>query len=129
MSKQESTPPSMTMSEDKIKTAIAAVGSAMYVISKDRPEMQTLLQGLKVAVELLAKEESPQLVAPDDDELLKKIHKTCLCSQSNPIGFDYGEQHSRLGKAGPGKRWLTPRDLIQVHWTKARSLTDEASDE
>ena len=67
-------------------------------------------------------------VAPTESELLKRIHKTCLCTDATR-GFDYGENHKRLGTAGPGKRWLTPRDLIQSHWTKADKLAAGGNDE
>ena len=35
----------------------------------------------------------------------------CLCTR-NTYGFDYSEIHPHLGKPGPGKRWLTPNDVI-----------------
>lgn len=50
-------------------------------------------------------------VAPAADKLLEQLRNTCICDR-NTYGFDYGETHPKLGKPGPGKRWLTPTDII-----------------
>ena len=47
-------------------------------------------------------------------ELLKEVKTHCLCSRFEPVGFDYGETHAKLGKPKIGSRWLTPVDLIDT---------------
>ena len=41
---------------------------------------------------------------------LGDVKKRCLCFRAT-YGFDYSEVHTKLGKPGAGKRWLTPSDL------------------
>jgi hypothetical protein len=43
---------------------------------------------------------------------LEKTSEHCLCDRSLP-GFDYSENHKRLGMPRSGARWLTPRDIIR----------------
>jgi hypothetical protein len=59
--------------------------------------------------------------------LLEQIREACLCSRFNPIGFDYGENHSNLGRPKPGSRWLTPRDLIAVFHMKMTKAAAQAA--
>jgi hypothetical protein len=47
-------------------------------------------------------------------EALKYVDKACLCerfpTRKMKKGFDYHEQHPRMGECSGGSRWLTPRD-------------------
>lgn len=52
-------------------------------------------------------------------DALEQIRKHCICSTHHALkkglkGFDYGDAHPTLGKAGGGSRWLSPRDLATV---------------
>ena len=43
---------------------------------------------------------------------LKLAGEHCICSR-NTYGFDYSEEHIKLGKPKSGVRWLTPLDIIE----------------
>lgn len=45
---------------------------------------------------------------------LEHTNEYCLCERFKTPGFDYGEEHRYRGKAGAGKRWLTPKDKVQA---------------
>ena len=61
-------------------------------------------------------------------DALKYIEGACQCKRLNRWkeykGFDYGEEHSKLGKPGPGQRWKTPSDYIKD--TKLISRLEES---
>lgn len=42
---------------------------------------------------------------------LKHSKDFCLCRRVKTTGFDYSEEHPRMGKPKTGARWLTPFDL------------------
>lgn len=54
------------------------------------------------------------------EELIIDCYKHCRCQRFETKGFDYGEEHGLLGKPGVGKRWLTPRDLIDAWRVKKK---------
>ncbi len=56
------------------------------------------------------------------ESTLNDVHEHCLCERYSVHGFDYGERHRRLGRAGAGKRWSTPRDLIKDFRTRQKAL-------
>lgn len=41
---------------------------------------------------------------------LEYVKDACLCERFKTKGFDYGQSHPVLGKAGAGQRWWTPPD-------------------
>ena len=43
-------------------------------------------------------------------EALEYMDKSCLCERFKTKGFDYGQNHKRMGKCDAGGRWITPRD-------------------
>lgn len=56
-------------------------------------------------------------------EALEFAEKSCLCERFEAKkGFDYGETHPVLGKAGTGQRWLTPSCSIKDALSRIRSL-------
>lgn len=48
------------------------------------------------------------------ERAIKHAYEFCLCERNEPVGFDYGEKHPRMGKPGMGKRWTTPRVFIEL---------------
>lgn len=42
---------------------------------------------------------------------VKHTYDFCLCKRFRTKGFNYGETHPRMGKAGVGERWMTPCDI------------------
>lgn len=48
---------------------------------------------------------------------LKYVNNACQCKRFNRSreykGFDYGEEHSKLGKPSVGSRWKTPCDFLK----------------
>lgn len=52
-------------------------------------------------------------------EAMETAHRHCVCHR-NMKGFDYGEEHPRLGKPQTGSRWLTPRDILMLTLDKHR---------
>lgn len=53
---------------------------------------------------------------------LQRIENSCLCERFKTDGFDYGEDHKKLGKPSSGCRWLTPLDIIQAAKTSRMVL-------
>ena len=46
------------------------------------------------------------------EKLINNINDACLCNRFQTKGFDYGEDHPRLGNE-IGSRFNTPRDMIE----------------
>lgn len=46
-------------------------------------------------------------------ETIKQMRDACVCTRGTN-GFDYSENHPKMGKPKPGARWLTPNDLAVV---------------
>lgn len=45
-------------------------------------------------------------------EALEFVDELCLCRRFKTKGFDYGETHEKVGKAGVGERYITPKDKV-----------------
>ena len=56
---------------------------------------------------LLEKSKSQRLL-----EALETAQKHCLCTRNTP-GFDYHEEHKKLGMPKSGARWWTPSDVVK----------------
>jgi hypothetical protein len=52
------------------------------------------------------------------EETLDDVYRHCQCHSADQKGFDYGEHHPLMGRAPSGKRWLKPREIIDVYRTK-----------
>jgi hypothetical protein len=57
------------------------------------------------------------------DAGLETSGRHCLCVR-NTWGFDYCESHKILGKPGPGKRWLTPNDVLKETRATAHAMLE-----
>jgi len=47
----------------------------------------------------------------------------CLCER-NIEGFDYGQEHPKMGKARIGARWLIPSDVARTALRVANELME-----
>lgn len=60
------------------------------------------------------------------EKMLIDIKESCLCERFKTKGFDYGEDHKRMGKPEFGARWVAPRERIFLmlteleEWKKTR---------
>lgn len=79
-----------------------------------------------------AREDVPRLLAMIEErneklrvaeKALDTIRKCCLCDRDTK-GFDYHEEHPRLGKAKSGSRWLAP-EIIAIEALAAIRGSDD----
>ena len=57
-------------------------------------------------------------------EALEYVGKACLCTRNTP-GFEYSQNHKRLGKAGAGQRWVEPREKVLLTISRLNALIQQ----
>lgn len=55
-------------------------------------------------------------------DALEFTNEMCLCRRFQTMGFDYSETHRKAGKAGIGKRFITPQDKVRMALDAIRKI-------
>lgn len=48
----------------------------------------------------------------------------CVCERFKTKGFDYGEEHKRMGKPKEGARWITPQDKAKFALAESAKIAE-----